>query len=343
VVARGRPAQLPLTLLQTPGALTGVDMLALVGFAARSLDDAEATALRRFVESGGAVLLLDAPGAASALGVDLTPATATATAPLQPLSGHLGELAVAFSGYAPLTATRAPPLSTVLGRLGPAGEAAPRPWVVGRALGQGRVAVVTAPDLWRLSAPAGAGSAYTALMARLLGWLEAPGASRTGVLLSEDWSALQVQDSAGTRVFPLPVPGPVDGLPVDAVDFHRFLRPRAILRAAAAAAGHPFLEVDGGQSLAAAWRRLPPAPRWPGTVHLRASDAAFCLLAGLLALEALARRFQGGGGRSGRRATTAASSEETGGTTSGEGRSQRASATAAARAAASQEAASPAA
>ncbi len=342
VVARGRAPQLPLPLLRTPEGLSGVDLVALVGFGPASLDATAAWGLRHFVESGGAVLLLDAPGAAAALGVDLAP-VATA-APLQRLSGQLDEEVVAFRGYPPAATRRTPALSAVLGWLGSTGESARLPWVVGRALGQGRVAVVTAPDLWRLSAPAAAGTAYAALLGRLLGWLEAPRASRTGVFLSNDWNSLRVQDSNGTHFVPLPATGPVSGLAVDAVDVPRFLRwPRARLRAAAAAARHPFLEVDGAAALTSAWRRLPPPPRWPSTVHLRASDAAFGLFAGLLALEALARRLYGGGGRSGSRSTTAASSGETGGTTSGDGRSQRASATAAARAAASRDTSSPAA
>ncbi len=336
VVARGLAPRPPLALLRTPESLTGVDMLALVGFGPGTVDAAAASALRHYVESGGALLVLDAPGAAMALGVELAPAPTAS--PRQPLSGQLGGEAVAFRGYAPVPTLRAPALSAVLGRLGPAGEAAPLPWVVGRAVGQGRVAVVTAPDFWRLSAPAANGPVYAALLGQLVGWLEAPRASRSGVFLSDDWAALRVQDGSGAHFVPLPAAGPVDGLAVDAVDFRRFLRwPRARLRAAAAAAHHPFLEMDGAQALASAWRRLPPLPRWPSTVHLRASDGAFGLLAGLLALEALARRLYGRGGRSGSRDTTAASSGETGGTTSGDGRSQRASATAAARAAASRD------
>ena len=295
VVARGRLPQRPSLLLQTPGGLAGVDVLVLVGFDTGSLDGAAQSGVRRFVESGGAVLVLNAPAAAQALGVQLAPAPAAT--PLQPLLGHLEEETVAFSGYAPVGLLSTPPLSTVLAELGPAGRTVRRPWVVGRALGRGRLAVVTAPDMWRLSAPGKAGTAYAALLGRLLGWLEAPRASRGGVALSEDWAALRVEDDGGTRVIPLPTTGPVDGLAVDAVDFAGLLRwPRGRLRAEAAGAHHPFLELDGVPALASAWHRLPPAPRWPSLLHLRRSDAAFALLAALLALEALARRFYGGEG-----------------------------------------------
>jgi hypothetical protein len=342
VLARGVAAQPPLTLLRTPGGLGGVDVLTLVGFGPGSLDGGAASALRQYVASGGAVLLLDAPGAAAALGVQL--ARPPASAPLQALAGQLGGDVVTFQGYAPLPAVRAPPLATVLGRLGPAQQTAARAWVVGRGLGLGRFAVVTAPDAWRLSAPGQSTQPYARLLARLTGWLQAPKASRFGVTLSEDWASLRVDSASGTRFFPLVAGGAVEGLAVDVLDVQRLVRwPRARLRAAAAARRHPFLEVDGAEALAAAWRRLPAAPRWDVPFRLRSSDAAFCALAALLAAEAMARRLYGWGGSSGSRASTDASSGDTGGMTSGDGRSQRDNATPAARAAAARDASSPAA
>jgi hypothetical protein len=340
VVAQGRAPQAPRELLGQPEALRSVGLLALVGFEARDLDGPAAAGLRRFVESGGAALVLDAPGAAAALGVEL-PKVAAGT-PLQPLSGQLdAEDAVHFRGYAPAAALRLPPGIAVLGRLGAPSDASPLPWVVGRALGKGRVAVVTAPDVWRVSPPGQGREAYQRLLSRLVGWLEAPQASRGGVVLAEDWASLRVEGGSGARSVSLPAAGPVDGLPVDSVDVTAFLRwPRARLRAAAAAARHPFLELEGAGALAAAWRRLPAAPRWRQDVRLRNSDGAFCALAALLVLEAMARRLYGGRGGSGIRARTAPSSEDTGGTTSGEGSSQRASATPTSRAAALREASS---
>ncbi len=335
VLARGRTPQSPLGLLTTAEALQGVELLVLVGFGPGQLDGAAGAALRRYVQSGGAALVLDAPGAAAALGVELAPLPATA--PLQLLQGQLGEEVVGFRGYAPTAALREPPLATVLGRLGPSSAATLRPWVVGRALGEGRLAVVTAPDVWRLSPPGQNASAYRTVLARLVGWLLAPRASRAGVVLAEDWASVRL----GAHTWPLPLSGPVDGLAVDAVELETLLPwPRARLRAAAAARRHPFLEVDGAEALAAAWRRLPEAPRWKGRVALRDSDGAFAAVAALLALEAVARRFYGGGS-AGSRATRAPSSRDAGGTTSGEGRSQCDSATPAARAAAPREAASP--
>jgi hypothetical protein len=222
----------------------------------------------------------------------------------------------------------------VLGRVGTPGEAATAPWVVGRAVGLGRIAVVTAPDLWRVSAPGTGRQAYRGLLLRLVGWLEAPRASRAGIVLAEDWASLRVQESAGERSVPLPAPAPVDGLVVDPVDLASFVRvPRARLRAEAARLRHPFLEPDGAEALGAAWHRLPPAPRWKLPLPLRASDAAWCALAALVALEALARRLYRGAGGSGTRVRTAPSSGDTGGTTTGDGRNQRANEAAAARAA----------
>jgi hypothetical protein len=333
VVARGHPAEDPRHLLGRPEALGGVDLVALVGFPAGALDGRAAAGLRRFVQGGGAALVLEAPGAAAALGFDA--GRAAATAPLGELSGQWGsEAAFGFRGYLPPPALPLPAGAAVLGRLGTQGNASTLPWVVGRALGQGRVALVTAPDLWRLSSPGQGRAAYRNLLARLVGWLEAPRSAR-GVVLAEDWASLRWEDGSATRTIALPTTAPVDALPVEPVDLATVFRwPRARLRAEAAAAHHPFLEEEGAEALAAAWGRLPPPPRWRTRVPVRASDAAWCTLAALLVLEAMARRLYGGGGGGGSRASTAPSSEEAGGTTSGEGRSQRASAVPAPRAAA---------
>jgi hypothetical protein len=334
VVARGRPARSPSDVLHQPEALQGVGLLALVGFGAGDLDAAARDGLRRYVASGGAALLLQAPGAAAALGVEVP--ELVGTTPLQPLVGQVWPLdGVPFRGYAPPAHVQSPPGMAVLGRLGAAGESAMAPWVLGRALGQGRFAVVTAPDIWRLSPPGRGSQAYRHVLARLVGWLEAPAASRGHLVLAEDWSSLRLEGGARPQLFPLPAEGPADGLAVDAVELATFNHsPRASLRAAAAGQHHPFLELEGPEALAAAWHRLPTPPSWKQDVRLRASDAAFSVLAGLLVLEALGRRRYGGSGGSGSRARSAASSLETGGTISGEGRSQRASATPAAREAA---------
>jgi hypothetical protein len=334
VVASGRPPEAPQQLLAGQGALSGVGLLTLVGFGKKDLDAASLSGLRHYVESGGAALLLDAPGAAAALGVELKAVAESAA--LQPLSGQLAsEEAVHFRGYAPSASVRLPAGIAVLGRLGTVGDKAPLPWVLGRALGKGRVAVVTAPDMWRLSPPGKGREAYQRLLSRLVGWLEAPASSRAGVVLSEDWTSLQLQDEGGAHLVPLPATSLVGGLRVDALDVETLLRwPRARLRAAAAAVRHPFLELEGPAALGAAWRRLPPAPSLTMRLPLRASDAAFLVLYGLLVLEAMARRLYPGAGDSGSRARTGPSSGDTGGTDSGEGNSQRASATPASRAAA---------
>jgi hypothetical protein len=340
VVARGLPARVPRDVLARPEALAGVGLLALVGFGQGDVDGPSATGLRRYLEGGGAVLLLDAPGAARALGFSAN--AAPAATPLQPLVGALLPLPpLPFVGYAP-PGNLPPPLGgAVLARLGPPGDAAPPPWVVGRAFGQGRVAVVTAPDAWRLSPPGRGSALYTEVLSRLVGWLEAPVASRQGPVLEEGWGALRLQDGTGVRRVPLPAEGPVEGLLVDGVDVAAFnTSPRAALRAEAAGLHQPFLELEGLEGLSAVWGRLPPAPRWKQALALRRSETAFALLAGLLVLEALARRRYGGTGGSGSRAKRAASSPETGGTTSGDGDSQRPSVTAAARAAALKAAAS---
>lgn len=333
-VARGRAAQTPRELLQKPEALQGLGLLALVGFGLKDLDGPAAAALRRYVESGGAALVLDAPGAAAALGVEVP--LVPSAAPLESLAGQLASLdAVNFRGYAPASGFQVPAGAAVLGRVRPEGATEAVPWVVGRALGKGRVVVVAAPDAWRVSSPGTGGDAYRRALGRLVGWLEAPRASRGGVVLAEDWASLAVLDGPRTRVVPLPAAGTVDGLPVDAVDVLRFNHsPRAALRAAALGQHHPFLELDGAEALLAAWRRLPPPPRFRAEARARSSDGVFAALATLFVLEALRRRRYGGGGRKGSRASREASEGETGGMTSGVGKSQRARMTPASREAA---------
>jgi hypothetical protein len=334
VVARGQPPRTPQDVLRDKEALQGIGVLALVGFGPKDLDAAAREGLRRYVGAGGAALLLQAPGAAAALGVEV-PGLAPTT-PLQPLVGQVAPLdGVAFRGYAPAAHLHPPAGMAVLGRLGPAGEGDAAPWVLGRAFGQGRFLVVTAPDMWRLSPPGRGSEAYRQVLARLLGWLEAPEAARGRLVLAEGWESLRLEGGAESAPVPLPAQGLADGLAVDAVELATFNHsPRASLRAAAARQHHPFLELEGPEALAAAWHRLPAPPRWRQDVPLRKSDVAFSALAFLLALEALARRRYSGSGGSGSRARSEASAAETGGTTSGEGLSQRANTTPASREAA---------
>lgn len=336
VAARGRAAEDPRHLLAEGARPDELDLLVLVGFSERDFDRAAAAGLRRYVESGGAALLLESPGAARALGIELV--AAPPATPERPLLGRLesGE-AFPLLAYPPTSALLVPPGTTVLGRLGGREEASPAPWLLGRSVGKGRLAVVTAPDLWRLSPPGQGRQAYQGVLRSLVGWLEAPRASRAGVVLAEDWTSLGVFGAAGPRSVPLAAEEGAAGLGVDPVDPGSFIAwPRARLRAAAARRGHPFLEPDGAEALARAFARLPPAPRWTAPLPLRFSDAAFCLLAALVALEAAARRLYRRP-ESGSPVRTPPSSGDTGGRTTGEGRSQRESAMPAARAAAARE------
>jgi len=340
VAARGGSPEDPRQVLRDTDRLEALDLLVLVGFS-EDLDAAAAAGLRRYVERGGGALLLSSPGAARALGMAIPPLAAAA--PERSLVAALGTgETLAFRGYAPSAPAMLLPGTEVLGRLGDPGDSAPLPWLVGRALGLGRVAAATAPDVWRLSPPGRGREAYRSVLRSLVGWLEAPRASRAGVVLSDDWASLRPADASSAALAPLSAPGVIAGLPVDSLDSAALIGwPRARLRAAAARTGHPFLEPDGAEELALALERLPPPPRWTGSISLRSSDAAFVLLAALVVLEALARRLYRRTG--GRRANNALSSGDTGGSATGAGRSQRDSATAAARAAAARDGASSAA
>ena len=220
--------------------LEGVDTAVLVG--ARELPG-----LRDFVLQGGAALLLGGGAAAAALGWP-APGPPQQSLPLLLTGSVAGHAKLSFRGY-PADEARLPPGAEVLGRLNG------KPWLVGRALGKGRVVVVEAPDLWRLSPPAGRGEQYRSVLAAALGWAE----GSAGV-------AAEIEPEGLTTV------------------------PRTLKRAAAARARLPFFEADGPEELKAAWARLPQAPRGREPLPLRSDTLAFALLSALLALEALQHR-----------------------------------------------------
>ncbi|HMK73945.1 MAG TPA: hypothetical protein VK454_11440, partial [Myxococcaceae bacterium] len=163
VAARGRGAVDPRQLLrETTAGPDGLDLLVLVGFSERDLDPAAAAGLRGYLEAGGGALLLESPAAARALGIELPPVPAAGAE--RSLLGRLeAGTTLPLRGFAPAVPLSVPPGTAVLGRLEALDEASPAPWLLGRAVGKGRVAVVTAPDLWRLSPPGQGREAYQGL------------------------------------------------------------------------------------------------------------------------------------------------------------------------------------
>ena len=269
VLAQGAPRSPARELLAKRETYAGLDTLVLVGFTRSELSGAPLLAIEHFLEEGGAVLALG-PGATSAPGWPEAPAAPDPRPPGR-LEGHLageraGDPPLVFTGAAPRGSLALPLGAELLATVGAPG-AKPSPWLVGSARGRGRLVVATVGDLWRLSPPAGRGEAYHRVFRRALAWAEAA--------------------RAGAPVAEASLAPPETGLLTSVV--------RARLRAQAARERHPFLELEGEASLAAALRRLAPPPPLRETQALREDDVAFAAFAACFALSAvLRRRFHSG-------------------------------------------------
>ena len=281
VFTRGASRRSPAALLGDAAALRAYDTLVLAGFRAADLPAAAVAGLRHFLEQGGAVLVLGNDGPPAALG---WPESGDGDLSLhERLTGTFGGVeAFRFRGYAPGTDVDPPLGAEILGEVELEGGA-PRPWIVGRAVGRGRLAQVTAPDLFRVSPPAGRGPAYRGLLARILAWAEAaPG--RPGPALEPGWQGVRMPD------------GSLEGLPSGADPATLVTAPRARLRAALERRHQPFLEIDGAGGLAAAWGRVPRPSPVREQHKLRHDDLVFALLSASIGLEALLRRSRAGQG-----------------------------------------------
>jgi hypothetical protein len=171
-----------------------------------------------------------------------------------------------------------PSAGLVLGRLDG------RPWIVGRAVGLGRIAAVTAPDAWRAGA-AGSGGGYEALLGDAVAWLEA-GRAGAPISLSPDLRALE---ASGTLI-PLPAAS-VSGLPVDPVDPFALLPPGlAQERVLSRRAGVPLVEASSEAELATIRGRIPPPAPLARRVFARDLDAIWLAFCAFLVLEVVLRR-----------------------------------------------------
>jgi hypothetical protein len=168
--ARTPFALLALDLIQ-PG-----DVIVLEGFGAGDLDARVEKEITAAVEKGAGLLILGPPDrefAGSPL-VALLPARLTALdAAERPLEVQ-GESvstgtsrALRFKGFVPFPAAVSPG-AAVLGTLGPT-NGPRRPWLVGRAVGRGRVLRVLSADLWRAER-----EGTPSLSRELVAWVTAP-------------------------------------------------------------------------------------------------------------------------------------------------------------------------
>lgn len=257
------------------GSLAGIDLVVLTGFTREDLAGRPEAALVRFVGDGGALLFLGEPPRLTALPLPSTASAGEESLLPSTITGTLGGRRASFLGFPAWRATL-PVGGVVLGRLGDA------PWIVGRSVGKGRIAALTAPDLWR------AGPGYEALLGDLIGWLEA-GRGGGGVVLTPDLRTLVLGDS---RVA-LPA-SEIAGLAVDPIDPFALLPPgRGRQRVEAIRRHVPFLEPDTPAELTSLLSRFPEPEALPRRLFARDVDAIWLALAGLVVVEVWLRRRAG--------------------------------------------------
>lgn len=258
------------------GDLSTVDLLVLAGFGGEELSS-KATRLERYVRDGGAILFLGEPPRLPGLPLPTVAAESAEENSLPTrVTGTLGDRRVTFLGFGAWKASL-PVAGLVLGRLGHA------PWIVGRSVGRGRIAAMTAPDAWRT------GRDYATVLGDVVGWLEANRAG-SGAALSPDYRSLSL---GGQRVS-LPASG-IGGFAVDAVDPAALLPAgRARARTEAARLRRPFLETDTGEELTTMLARFPQPGPLPRTLSARDLDSVWLALAALLVLEVAIRRRPAG-------------------------------------------------
>ncbi|MEO6323244.1 MAG: hypothetical protein ABIQ65_01310 [Thermoanaerobaculia bacterium] len=236
------------------------DVIVLEGVGAGDLPPRVEARIASLVETGAHLLILGPPDRefeASPLGMLLPARFVSVDSSERPVilqgdSAVTGNSrALRFRGFPPSPAVAAPG-ATVLGTLGPE-HGARRPWLVGRAIGKGRVLRVLAADLWRSE------SAETASLSReLLGWLTASGRD--------------------------------DGIPDDGMnELVRARRPR--LRAAALAAALSYDETESLQEAVSAIERLPPRVR-TARIDPRRSPPFAALLLALIVANVAVRRLR---------------------------------------------------
>jgi len=274
IVRGGEKAVDPIDRLA--GGLSGIDLVVLAGFRREELSGRPEATLLRFVTDGGALLFLGEPPRLATLPLPSTGSAGEESLLPSPVTGMLADRRASFLGFPAWQATL-PIGGVVLGRLGDA------PWIVGRAVGRGRIAALTAPDLWR------AGPAYEALLGDLTGWLEA-GRGGEVVNLTPDLRTLRVGDS---RVA-LPAAASaseIAGLAVDPVDpFALLPSGRARQRVEAIRRHVPFLEADTALELTSVLSRIPEPEPLPRRAFARDVDAIWLALAALLVVEVWLRR-----------------------------------------------------
>jgi len=156
-------------------------------------------------------------------------------------------------------------------------------------VGKGRVLQLLAEDAWRLSPPGGDATRLTTLLGGAVAWVEAARPAPL-VTVSEDGRSVLWTDDAGRHRTPFGVGGNVLGLPLASLPAALDLPIR--LRAEAATAGRPWIEVGAWKELADLWSRAPAPATLRRQQLIRNHPAAWSVWAALLMAEVGLRRRQ---------------------------------------------------
>ena len=280
--SRPRDLPRPAALFGSPEALAPYASIILVDPGDWLGPDALA-GLTAWVERGGGLVVLGRGRLPAGLGLGPTP-----TGPAGPphrVVARWGDNRWSFEGFDPAEGPVAPG-AVVLGELG-SSDRALHPWVVGRTLGQGRVLQLLAEDAWRLSPPGGDALRLPAVLGAAVAWVEA--ARRVApVSIAEDARSVLWTDAAGRHRTPF-------GLGHRVLDLEVASLPAALdlpirLRADAARAGKPWIDVTSWVELGRAWVRAPAPVAFTWRELLRTHPATWAVWALLLSAEVGLRR-----------------------------------------------------
>jgi hypothetical protein len=281
IALRPRGLQPPSTLLTSPE-VDGYASIVLVDPGDWLGPDALA-GLAAWVERGGGLVVLGRARLPPALAPGPTPAGPAG--PPHRLQAHWGTDHWSFDGFDPAEGTVAPG-AVVLGEVGPSDRAL-HPWVVGRTAGQGRVLQVLAEDAWRLSPPGGDATRLAKLLGAAVAWVEAA-RPVPEVTVADDARSVLWTDDGGRHRAPFGLEQAVLGLPLANLPAALDLPIR--LRADAARAGKPWIDVASWAELGRAWVRAPAPPTLRRHVLIRSQAETWGVWAALLTAEIAMRR-----------------------------------------------------
>jgi hypothetical protein len=263
LLSRLRAGRSPSELFASKETLDGLASVTLVDVG-DWLDPAALIALTAWVERGGGLVVLGTARLPATL--EPGPEPRVTSAPASRVEAVFGESTFSFQGFAPENG-RVATAAAVLGEAA-RGAAARHPWIVGRALGRGRVVRITAPDVWRLSPPGQRSHLLADVLGRTVAWVEAATNGGSAVI-EDDLGGVVWTDGDSPRRTPFGLGLSVLGVPLGALP--TALDAPVRLRAEAARAGRPWVRAASWNDVVAAWERVsepgPLSRREPWRAH----------------------------------------------------------------------------